>query len=169
MKVARKCKNVAMCLSLLILIITQLPACFAGSYDEASDAIKQADRDLGSAFVAVAEADSAGADVSALLNKLNSADSYLSRAYAVFSIGDYENSSLLATNCSDVVKGVADEAANLRLDVERAHSNVVILSVVASSVGAALVVVFGFVVWRVLVRRYLRKVLDMKPEVRGSL
>ena len=165
----RKCKNVVMRLSLLILIITQfIPACFAVSSDEASDAIKQADRDLGSAFVAVAEAEGAGADVSVFLSKLGSAGDFLSEAYVAFRARDYGNASLFAMECSNAVESVARDGARLKADAEREHSDRLLLTAAWSGVGLVLLLVLGFFGWKFLKRWYFRRILGMKPQVEGE-
>jgi hypothetical protein len=152
----------------LIISVCFMPACFAIDATEASNAINKAEQDLNGVYVKVAEADSAGANVSALLNKLGNAADYLSEAWAAFSIGDYDTAIVLATKCSDAAKSVADEATHLGLSAEEARSNMILSIVVVSGVGIGLVLVFGFLGWRLLKRWYFRRVLDMKPEVGGA-
>jgi hypothetical protein len=159
-------RGVAVCLILAMLpAVWLVPACFAVDAVEASSAIGQAERDLGSAYAMVAEAEGTGADVSAMLNKLGSAGDFLSGAYAALRMGDYADASALAMECSSAVKGVADDAARLKTDAEAARSNRLFFAVVGSSVGLVLLVVFGFLGWKLLKQRYLRQALDMKPQV----
>ena len=159
-------RNVAVCLAVSVLLVVWLvPACFAVDAVEASGAIGQAERDLGSAYVVVAEAEGAGADVSVLLDKLGSAGDFLSEAYVAFRAGDYGNASLLAMECSHVVEGVAGDAARLKVDAERAHSDRLLLTATASGVGLVLLLVFGFFGWKFLKRWYFRRALDMKPRL----
>jgi hypothetical protein len=159
-------RGVAVCLIVAVLLAVWLvPACFAVDAVEASGAISQAERDLGSAYAVVAEAEGAGADVSVLLNKLGSAGDFLSEAYAAFRTGDYADASALAMECSHAIEGVADDAARLKTDAEAARSNRLLFAVVESSVGLVLLVVFGFLGWKLLKQRYFRRALDMKPQV----
>jgi hypothetical protein len=158
--------SVAVCLVLAMLLVVWLvPACFAVDAVEASSAIGQAERDLGSAYAVVAEAEDARADVSALLSKLGGAGDSLSEAYAAFRTGDYAGASALAMECSSAVKGVADDAARLKTYAEATRSNRLFFAVLGSSVGLVLLAVFGFIGWILLKQRYLRRVLDMKPQV----
>jgi hypothetical protein len=158
--------SVAVCLIVAMLLAVWLvPACSAVDAVEASSAIGQAERDLGSAYAVVAEAEGAGADVSALLNKLGSAGDFLSEAYGAFRTGDYAGASALATECSNAVKGVADDAARLKTYAEAARSNRLFFTVLGSSVGLVLLAVLGFMGWTLLKQRYLRRALDMKPQV----
>jgi len=165
----KSCRSVAVCLSVsMLLAVWLVPACFAVDAVEASGAIGQAERDLGSAYVVVAEAEGAGADVSVLLNKLGSAGDFLSEAYVAFRAGDYGNASLFAMECNHVVSGVAGDAARLKLDAERARSDRLLLTSAGSGVGLVLLLVLGFSGWRFLKRRYHKRVLDMKPHVEGT-
>lgn len=161
-----KRRGAAVCVAvLLIMMVWLVPACFAVDAPEAGEAIGQADRDLIAAYVKVAEADDAGADVSELLNELNSAGTYLSRANAAFNAGDYEKASVLATDCSNSVKGVASEAAILKSYAQGVHINMILSAVFVSIIGVVLVIVLGFIGWSFLRRRYFKGILDKQPKV----
>ena len=165
----KSCRSVAVCLAVsMLLAVLFVPVCFAVDAVEASGAIGQAERDLGSAYVVVAEAEGAGADVSVLLDKLGGAGDFLSEAYVAFRAGDYGNASLLAMQCTHVVEGVAGDAARLKADAERAHGDRLLLTATASGVGLVLLLVFGFSGWKFLKRWYSRRVLDTKPEMEGT-
>jgi hypothetical protein len=64
--------------------------------------------------------------------------------------------------CSNAVEGVAGDAARLKTDAE---SDRLLLSSVGSSVGLVLLLVFGFLGWKLLKRRYFKRTLDMKPQM----
>jgi len=156
---------VAYLVVLMLLAVCFVPGCFAVDAVEANFAIDQAERDLGSAYVVVAEAEDAGADVSALLSKLGGASDFLSAAHVAFRAEDYVAASELAVECSRAVEGVAEDAAYLTADAEKARSDGLIFAVAGSSVGLVLLDVFGFLGWRFLKKRYYKRVLDMKPIV----
>lgn len=159
-------RNVVICLiALMLLAVLFVPGCFAVDAVEANAIIGQAERDLGSAYVVVAEAEGAGADASVLLGKLGVAGDFLSEAYVAFRAGDYENANVLAMECNRAVEGVAGDAALLKMDAERAESDRLLLSSVGSSVGLVLLLAFGFLGWKLLKKRYFRRVLDMKPRM----
>lgn len=158
--------SAGVCLILAMLLAVWLvPTCFAVDAVEAHGAMSQAEHDLSSAYVMVAEAEVAGANVSPLLSKLGSAGDSLSRAYAALRTGDYANATALALACSGAVAGVASDALSLKMDAEAARSSRWLFAVVESSVGLFLLVVFGFVGWKLLKRRYFKQVLDMKPQL----
>jgi hypothetical protein len=152
----------------MLFAILCVPSCFATDAAEANNAISQAESDLDSAYVAVAQAESAGADVSALLNKLESASDFLSKANFEFMNASYATASALATECSASVAGVADDAAVLKMDSEREQSGRLFLSVVVSSLGLVLLLGFGLLGWKLLKRRYHDAALNMKPQLEES-
>jgi hypothetical protein len=153
-------RGAAVCVAvLLIMMVWLVHGCFAVDASEAGKAIGQAERDLTAAYVKVTEADGAGADVSVLLNELNSAGAYLSSA------NDYDSASVLATDCINSVKGVASEAANLESYAQAVHSNMILSAVFVFIFGVVFIIVLGFVGWEFLKRRHFRGILDKKPKV----
>ena len=161
----KKCQVIIVCIVALILAVEYTPPCFAVDAVEATSAINQAELSLNSAFVAVAKADDAGADVAKLLDKLDAAGDFLSEAHIEFRAGDYEDASLLAVECSSTVEGLATEADLLRAGAERTKTDNLLLTVVGSGAGLVLLLVLGIEGWRVLKKRYFKRSLEMKPEV----
>jgi len=160
------CVTGTVCLTVLFLFVVQfVPLCFAVSSDEAGEAVKTAEQDLSSAFMAVAETEVAGANVSVLLDKLNAAGVFLSEAHSTFSAGNYESAFSSAVACSSAVEGVVGDAARLKMDVEVASVESLFLTTAGSVIGVGLVLILGFIGWRFLKRRYFRRVLEMKPKV----
>jgi hypothetical protein len=163
---AESCRSVATCLIMLMLFaILCVPGCFAVDAAEASNTITQAESDLDSAYVAVAEAEGAGADVSALLSKLGGAGDFLSAAYAAFRTGNYSGADSLAMDCSSALEGVVRDSADLKAEAEAARGNGLVFNVVISLVGLVLLGVLGFWGWKLLKQRYFKQILDMKPQV----
>ena len=166
----KRCRSFVAFLMVSVLVaVVLVPVCSAVGAAEAGDVISQAERDLGSAYVAVAEAERAGGDVSILVGRLGGAGGFLAKAYAAFRAGDYENASLLALECSRVVDGVIGDAAGLKVEAEEARSNKMFWTAAWPIAGLGLLFNLGLVGWRFLKRRHLRRVLDKKPEVGEDL
>jgi hypothetical protein len=163
----KKHEVIAIYLVSLTLTVGFLPVCFAEDADEASRAMNEAELDLNSAFIAVAEAANVGGNVAGLLNRLDSASGFLSDANLAFSAGDYEGASLLAVKCSQTIEGLAADAGLLKANAERMKNNALLLTASASGIGLVLLLYLGIVGWRVLKKRFLKQILDMKPEAEG--
>jgi hypothetical protein len=165
----KRCRNLFVSLIVsMLLVVWLVPTCFAADAVEASNAIGQADRSLGSAYVAVAEADMAGANVSMLLDILDSAAASLSEANLAYRVGDYESAFSSAMACSNAVGGVVDDVVRLKVNAEIAHNAEVILTAFNSGIGIGVLLVCAFFGWRFLKRWYFKRILDMKPKVEGA-
>ncbi len=141
-----------------------MPACFAADAAAANAALSQAEHDLDSAYVAVAEAETAGATVSALLlSKLNGAGESLSQAHAALKTGDYANANALAVECSRALEGVTMDAASLKADAEREHDEKLFLTVAVSSIGLSVLLVVGLLSWTLLKKWCLKRFLGFQP------
>lgn len=134
------------------------------SSDQASSLIAEADGSIRTAFVAVAEAEQAGANVSSLVMRLNEIGPVLTEANVAFRTGDYDNASLLAGRCVSLVDGVASEAQYLKNSAESARRNQLMLVTSASSVGLCVLFVVGLFGWKFLKWRFVKHALGMKPE-----
>lgn len=150
---------------LLFLLPVFIPWVSASSEDVAILSITQAEESLASAFEAVLDAEMAGANVSGLLGRLNVGGEYLAEAYAYVRLGDSENAGRFAGLCVEAVDDVESEAVGLRDEAVRLGEADFGVKFFGSVVGVVVVVVAGFVVWRVFRRRYHEKVLGLRPEV----
>jgi hypothetical protein len=121
------------------------------------------------AYEATATAEAAGANIEALLAKLELAGEYLSEAQVRFKVCDYESALMFAEDCSTLVEGLADQATRLSIDAKKAEDDGLFLTAAVSGIGLALFLLLAFLGWRVLKRRYLRQVLEMQPEVEEPL
>ena len=164
---ASKSMIAACALSAAILVVLgQLLACqpFVYGADDAPSKIAQADNAVAQAFVAVAEAQEAGANVSALLARLNEADTVLAEAHTAFRSGDNGTAGLKADQALIAVQGVAGEAEGLKSNAESDSQGRLVWTASLSSVGLSLLFVACLFGWRFFRRRYVKQALEMKPE-----
>lgn len=131
-----------------------------------TEALANAESDLASAYGAVAEAERAGANVSGLLDKLRLAGDLLAEANNTCRLGDYDGAYSYATNCSDTVEGIASQALYMKLEAEKTRSERLFFTASLSSIGLSALFVASLFGWRLLKRKYVKRVLGMKPEVR---
>lgn len=141
-----------------------LRTCFALG-DEVLLAINEADGKLRVAFEGVFEAEKAGANVSGLIGKLNEAGRILAEAESAYRVGDFSEAMALARECSVLAEDILSQASSLR---ERAVANaerVFWRNLTISIFGAAAFLVVLFFAWGWFKRAYVKRMLNMKPEV----
>jgi hypothetical protein len=162
----RKC---SICLAIIVLFaFCFVPVGLAIGSNEADDALGRAEVDLGSAFAAVADAERAGANVTAFVGRLNYADGFLAEGYAAYRSANYESAISIAASCSSATEGIVDDAAYLKASAERARSDTALMTAVISGVGLTIFFILAFLGWRILKKFYSKRVLEFKPIVEGS-
>jgi predicted DNA repair protein MutK len=157
----RRFNNLLICfISVFLLLSMMTPVCFAVDVDQARSSVSRAEQALGSVYVQVADAAASGADVSGLLNKLDVAGSYLSDAFAALKREDYELALQKAASCENELTGLEEQAVSLKAEAKNASAFVFSESVIGSAIGLVLVLVLGFIGWRILKRSYLKRSLE---------
>jgi len=136
----------------------------ASSEDVVTLALTEAEEALVSVHEAVLEAEQAGANVSALLDKSNLASEYLAEAYVWYRLGVFENANRFAGLCSDVIGGVRSEAFELRDEAKRLSEADFVVNIIRSVVGVSVVLVSCYIIWLVFRRRYHKRV-GLRSEV----
>jgi hypothetical protein len=120
---------------------------------------------VGRAFSAVLDAEKAGGNVTQLLVKLSIAGELLSNAQNIFNSANPANVTSMLESVTQMAKQINGEAINLQnVSVVESQNNFW-LTLIFSTVGAA---VFSFVllfVWRRFRRSFMKKLLGLKPEV----
>lgn len=149
------------------LLLFSWSVCLCSGADRAAVdvALADAEGDLASAHVAVVEAEASGADVSGLLVRVEAAVAFLADAHNAYRLGDFDSAYLYAQYCIDEVDGIAGEASGLKLEAEDAYGKRLFLTAAVSSVVLSVFFVLSLVCWRFLKASYLRRVLEMRPEV----
>jgi len=137
----------------------------ASSEDDVASVISQAEDSVVSAYEALLEAEEAGANVSALLARLNEAAMLLAEADIAFGLGDFDVAILSADSCYEIGEEVWLEAIELQFEAHEARVMDAGLTISGSIFGVVAVVFVSFWGWRFFKRRYVGRVLGMKPEV----
>lgn len=142
-------RRVALYCCLLISLHMLFLAFPAFCYDrqDAEDIIREAENEISECYIAVCEAEKAGANVSELLATLNEAGWLLSRAKLAYNHGDYDLAVELANQSMAALDGFIERANALMDDaVQEGFFNFTV-NFVGSAVGAVAVVVGGYAVW----------------------
>jgi hypothetical protein len=149
---------------LFSLVSVSVPWVSAVDGDVMSLEVAEAEEALILAYDSVLEAEEAGANVSALLNKLSLGGEYLAEAHVSVLLGNFANASRFAGLCVEVGTEVEDEAILLRDEAGRLEREDVLVRVFGSAVGVIIVVVSGFALWTIFKRRYNQRILGLKLE-----
>lgn len=133
--------------------------------DVAVSAVNGAEQAVTRTYRAVLEAESAGADVSGLLERLDVAARYLALARICLRIGDFDGAVGNASFCVETLDRIVDDAGVLRDRAVRELGERSWMAIGGSIVGVVAVVCVGFLGWNLFKKRYYERTLKMKPEV----
>lgn len=145
----------------LLLLVMLAPlsftvVCYGAGEADARAAVSEAQQRISTCYGAAADAAKAGANVTGLLSTLDSAGAFLSKAELALQKGDFDGASTFALQCDESLTGFEAVASGLKGSASNARSMDFAVNIVGSTVGAILVVVLGFVFWRLLRKRYVR-------------
>lgn len=147
-------------------LVLNAPRAFSAGSAEAAAAVSDADNALRGAFVAALDAESAGANVSGLMGRMNSAGVALTEAQVALTAGNYSDAVSRASECKGLADGVFSDADMLKGDAVSQASKWWV-TVLLSVAGSVMFVVVLFFVWRRFRRSYADKLLGSRPEVVG--
>lgn len=154
-------------LTFFILCCLIAPCTCTASGNEVQAALGKAEVAAGSAYRSVVEAETAGANVADLLLRLNDSLSMLAKAQVQYRVGNLDQALSLANQCSDSLNGIEAEGGMMREKAISNGSRRILISVSLSASAVAAVLVSCFFGWVLFKRRFLRKVMGMKPEVQA--
>jgi uncharacterized Tic20 family protein len=125
---------------------------------DAESAIVAADGKLVVCYQAVVNASDAGANVTGLLLVLDEAGGNLSRANLAFRMGNFSSAQSYALQSLNLLvqNDVVAQANALRDTASQERFLDFMVNVVGSLVGTVVIICGGFVVWRVLKKRYAK-------------
>lgn len=133
--------------------------------DVVSSSVESVEDTVVGAYGAVLEAESVGADVSGLLDRLNVAGEYWALARMSLRMGNMEEAAGNASLSVEALDGLVEEAWVLRDRVIRESGERSWLAIGGSIVGLVTVVCGGWLSWSWFKKRYNEQALEMRPEV----
>jgi len=150
-----RCNLVFLTASMLTFSAVIAPFCvFAVDEIDARSAIAVAEERIAVCYQAVADADEAGANTTDLLANITEAGWLLSRARLAYERRDFNSTVYFADQSLESLKVFVAEADVLREAAIQQRYLDFIVNVVGSTVGTAVVICGGFVVWFFLKRMY---------------
>lgn len=141
------------------------PWAFGATHDAAATAVAAAESALVDCYLGVLDAEGAGANVSALVARLNVATGYLTEAQLRLRSGNFSGAVDSAGLVGESLDGVVDEAGVLHNAAALARAQQLSWAVGGSIVGVVVVGVLGVLGWGYVKGRHVRRVLTMTPEV----
>jgi hypothetical protein len=132
--------------------------------DDVSSRISAAEDALQRAFVAVLDAENAGANVSALLMELDVAGKNLTEAEMDYKSGRLIEAASKAEGCSALANGVTDEALSLKGSTLLNERSAGWQMFAFSAVGAFVFLIVLVLVWVLFKRSYNGKLLGLRLE-----
>ena len=142
-------------LLVITLIIVGFHPILAFAQGDAAGAIASAKQLLVTCYDSARQAENAGANISSLTSVLNDAGDLLSRSELAYSQRDFDAAQSLASECSQRLGNFASEADALRSTAVQQRSFDFWVNIVGSAAGTVAVIVAGFLVWRVIKKRYV--------------
>jgi ABC-type Fe3+ transport system permease subunit len=155
----------------LFLLLSSATVCAATSESDAAAKVSEAQSAVNSAFAAVQEAEQAGANITSLLSFLNETVGLLSNAEVAYKNGDLNGSVYNANQCIKKANVTLNDALALKSSASESAQGAFWSTLLYSLVGAAAFAVVLFLVWGWFSRRYVNRLLRMKPaetNLRGS-
>lgn len=148
--------SVLVFLVLAFSVLSRSPSVFAEATEaNARSAIVAAQGRLVVCYQAVANASSAGANVTGLLLVLDQSNGNLYRADLAYKTGDFGSALTYAEQSLNLLvqNNVTTQADALKSSASQARYLDFMINIVGSLVGAVVVICGGFVVWRILKKR----------------
>ena len=154
----------------LLLILAQLATTASsvtalGSRNEADFAIRTAEEAMASAYQAVKEAETAGADISGARALLKDASQLLAQAHTLFRVGDFDSAARFANLTSEIGEEVQGKVYPLREIKQGLSTWQMFWTMIGSFLGVSAVVLTSFLSWSVFKRLYYRRIRAMEPGV----
>jgi len=151
---------------LLLFILFSAPVISnAADLGEAETSVADARDEVGVAYQSVIDAEDAGADVSELVSRLNTAVDTLQQAERSLERGNYDDAVFYAGNTVQESRDTLEDAQSLTsraaMSAEMAFRTQLVLSITAT----IYIIEFGYLTWFYFKRYYLRKMAEAKPGV----
>jgi hypothetical protein len=141
-----------------------------GQVDEpdAAAALAEADWEVAVVFEGILDAEAVGADVSALLEELNTTCTLLATAHVYYAHGNFSGALVFAELTRDQLERLEAAVTALGHAAAMEQGRRLSSTVTASVVGAVLAPLVGVLGWRYVKAWFVRRMWKMKPEVRDA-
>jgi hypothetical protein len=148
-------------LSLCILSIYPV----AAQTDQAASKLQLAQTRVDQAFVAVLDAEKAGANITDLLVQLNIAQNILAQAENSNRIGEFNATVNYADTVIPLAQQVTGAAQNAKQTALVSSQNALLATIALTIIGTIIFILILLLVWRKFKQYYIKNLSEAKPEV----
>jgi CHASE3 domain sensor protein len=152
---------IVLALSVCLLNVQQATA----QTDQATSKLQSANDAVNQAFNAVLDAEKAGANVTDLLTKLNTAQGILAQADNSYRVGDNNTATTQAESVLPIAQQVTNEAQDAKQTAIVSERNGFWSTIALTVIGVFVFVLVLFLVWRRFRRNYIERLSEAKPEL----
>jgi hypothetical protein len=149
----------------LATILLILNATTVAAIDETAK-IEAANTSINQAYVSILAAEKSGGNITSLVNQLNIANDLLSQAENNFHAGIIENVSNYADNARLIANQVNTDAIVLQKASDASARENLFFTAFFTLDALVIWIFVIFVVWRKIKSRYVKRLYDLKPEVK---
>ena len=133
--------------------------------DQATLKLQAANNAVNQAFIAVLDAEKAGANVNDLMSQLNYALDVLAVAENSYRAGDLNRAGIQAGSVVPIARKVASDAQSAKLTAIVNQQNGFYFSIAFAVLGSGIFILILFYVWVFFKRRYIKSLAELKPEL----
>jgi hypothetical protein len=154
-----------------LLIILALSVCLlsfqqvTAQIDQATSKLQAANDAVNQAFNAVLDAEKAGANATALLNRLNNAENILAMAENSYRTGKSNIAAIQADNALLITKQITTASQNAKQTAILSSQNSFWMTIALTIAGTIIFLETLVLVWLWFKRRYIKNLSEAKPEV----
>ena len=145
--------------------------CFASVNDDSIDGLaiesrlEQANLTIEHAYSLIIDAEEAGANVSNLLNQLNNAVEFLSKANIAYRLNDFDVASENVDKAFVLAQNIDSSALEFKEQALIDRQNCFFLTLIFCTIGAVVFICCLNLVWRRFKQRYINNIYESKPEL----
>jgi hypothetical protein len=151
----------------VLLTIACLWSAFVACSEAEDTSIEAAQASINNAFTNILAIEKLGGNITALLLRLNNATELLAQADNMERSGTTINMTSNSNSARQIADQVNEDAINLYSKTLAASQTNFWLIIAMSTIGIIIFVSILLLAWRFFKRRYMNKLLRMKPEVIG--
>jgi hypothetical protein len=136
-----------------------------GQIDQDNSSIQAANDAVNQAFIAVLDAEQAGANVTSLLSQLNGAAKLLANAENAMRAGNADNAANNADTAVSIARQVTSQAQRNKESALASKQDALVINIAWTITASVILVIILILLWWWTKKRYVNTLMKAKPEV----